>query len=166
MFGLHGNRILTYGNGKEWESWDSRCCTPLSIVCMSYRIWHNSETLVENCNFFIPLAFGTAKTDVATSCWKSLMMFSAVSTEYRRVTDGRTDGQTDTCDSIVCTIYAQHRANALKVIFSLLPVKFLPRLNLQLSICVETSKHILVLFPPNSSFSMLNPVAIFWRGLR
>jgi len=31
------------------------------------------------------------------------MMFSAVSTEYRRVTDGRTDGQTDTCDSIVCT---------------------------------------------------------------
>ena len=38
---------------------------------------------------------------------KSLMTCLAVSTQYRRVTDGQTDRQTS-CDSIVSAVYASH----------------------------------------------------------
>ena len=71
--------------------------------------------MVENRNVFIPLAFGTplegggvpvgilsypfvyGKTKMVwlPDVEKTLMICLVVSTEYRRVTDGRTDGQTD-----------------------------------------------------------------------
>jgi len=89
-----------------------------------------SEILVEICNFFLSLAFnapvggvyhwnsgkkfGPQKTRIMglPDSEDSLTIGRAVSTQYQRVTDGRTDRQTDVQPiSITCAVILTHVKN-------------------------------------------------------
>jgi len=99
------------------------CVSPYYyFIVISYRAClRYSEILVENCDFFIPLAFdapvrGGPRRNIA-NVWceklewracngkKSFYNILAVSTEYRRVTDGQTDRE-KSFHSIVHTMHS------------------------------------------------------------
>ena len=102
------------------------------IMALSCIISEISPLLIANRDFFIPVAFGApvrgSSSEYCNSVWygkklewwgypmigKTLRICITVYTEYGRVTDGRTDRQTDGQTSCHGIVRAMHTRRAVK----------------------------------------------------
>ena len=126
---------------RQWDNRSKCYMDEKKIQCLSNTSQHvlislqpftsYSDILVGNCNFSLPLAFNAPVGSVpiripgkSLDLWKleswgyhaggedSLTIGWAVSTQYQRVTDRQSDGQTDVQPvSITCAVYMTHVKN-------------------------------------------------------
>jgi len=121
------NRGKCYMDQKRIQCW-SNVSQHIPIYLQPFTSY--SEILVGNCNFFIPLAFhapvgvfpldtgkkfGPQKTRIMglPGSEDSLTIGWAVSTQYQRVADRQTDGQTILPIAITCPVWLTHVKNSI-----------------------------------------------------